>query len=107
MLNREAAKVSLAQGKQQGICRSFKAGFCRGRRALLDQSHPRDVHLLCAQHRASEFQHRVVQTFHYVLKPGAYLFVEPSEKVTRDAGLFAVLDKKHRILQTEALWGSV
>lgn len=47
----------------------------------------------------SELQHRVIQTFHYALKPGAYMFLGPSEGVTRDADLFAVLDKKHRVLQ--------
>jgi two-component system, chemotaxis family, CheB/CheR fusion protein len=46
-----------------------------------------------------ELQHRVIQTFHYALKPGAYLFLGPSEGATRDAELFAMLDKKHRILQ--------
>jgi two-component system, chemotaxis family, CheB/CheR fusion protein len=44
-------------------------------------------------------QHRVAQIFHYALRPGGYLFLGPSESVTRDAKLFAVVDKKHRILQ--------
>jgi two-component system, chemotaxis family, CheB/CheR fusion protein len=47
----------------------------------------------------SELQHRVIQTFHYALKPGGFLFLGPSEGVTRDTDLFKVLDKKHRILQ--------
>ena len=44
-------------------------------------------------------QHRVAQIFHYALRPGGYLFLGPSESVTRDAKLFGVVDKKHRILQ--------
>ena len=47
----------------------------------------------------SDLQHRVIQTFHYALKPDSYLFLGPSEGVTREANLFAVVDKKHRILQ--------
>lgn len=47
----------------------------------------------------SELQHRVIQTFHYALEPGAYLFLGPSEGVARNADLFAVLDRDHRILQ--------
>ena len=53
-----------------------------------------------------ELQHRVIQTFHYALKPGGYLFLGPSEGVTRDAELFALLDKKHRILQRRDNGGS-
>ena len=37
--------------------------------------------------------------FHYALRPGGYLFLGPSESVKRDAKLFGVVDKKHRILQ--------
>ena len=47
----------------------------------------------------SDLQHRVMQTAHYALKPGGYLFLGPAESVTREANLFTVLDKKHRILQ--------
>ena len=47
----------------------------------------------------SDLQHRVIQTFHYALKPDGYLFLGPSESATREANLFAVVDKKHRILQ--------
>jgi two-component system CheB/CheR fusion protein len=47
----------------------------------------------------SELQHRVIQTFHYALKPRAFLFLGPSEGVARDSDLFNMLDKKHRILQ--------
>ncbi|MDX2203575.1 MAG: chemotaxis protein CheB [Hyphomicrobiaceae bacterium] len=47
----------------------------------------------------SELQHRVIQTFHYALKPGAYLFLGPSDRATRDRALFHVVDRKYRILQ--------
>lgn len=47
----------------------------------------------------SELQHRVIQTFHYALKPGAYLFLGPSEGATRDQALFRVVYRKYRILQ--------
>ena len=40
-----------------------------------------------------------MRTFHYALRPGGYLFLGPSEGVTRNTNLFAALDKKHRILQ--------
>lgn len=49
----------------------------------------------------NDLQHRVMQTFHYALRPGGYLFLGPSESVTRDAKFFAVVDKKHRILQRQ------
>lgn len=47
----------------------------------------------------NDFQHRVMQTFHYSLRLGGYLFVGPSESVTRESQLFSTVDKKHRILQ--------
>ena len=46
-----------------------------------------------------DFQHRVMQTFHYALHPGGYLFLGPSESMSREAKLFVVIDKKHHILQ--------
>lgn len=45
------------------------------------------------------FQHRVLQTFHYALRPGGYLFIGPSESVGRGSELFSTVDKRHRILQ--------
>jgi hypothetical protein len=42
---------------------------------------------------------RVMQTFHYGLNPGGYLFLGPSENVSREIKLFTIIDKKHRILQ--------
>ena len=47
----------------------------------------------------NELQHRVMQAFHYALKPGGYLFLGPSESASREAKLFAAINKKHRILR--------
>ncbi len=47
----------------------------------------------------NDFQHRVMQTFHYALRPGGYLFIGPSESVSRESRLFTAADKKHRVLQ--------
>lgn len=46
-----------------------------------------------------QLQDRLMRTFHYALHPGGYLFLGSAESVTRNARLFAALDKKHRILQ--------
>ena len=47
----------------------------------------------------NELQDRVVQTFHYALNPGGFLFLGPSERITRHTKYFAVVDEKHRIFQ--------
>jgi two-component system, chemotaxis family, CheB/CheR fusion protein len=44
-------------------------------------------------------QDRLVRIFHYALQPGAFLFLGPSETVTRHAELFSVLDKKHHLFR--------
>lgn len=44
-------------------------------------------------------QDRVMQTFHYALKPAGTLFLGSSESVTRAGRLFASTDKKHRIFE--------
>jgi two-component system CheB/CheR fusion protein len=44
-------------------------------------------------------QHRVLETFHFALKPGGRLFLGSSESVDEDSRLFRVLDKKHRIYE--------
>lgn len=44
-------------------------------------------------------QGRIASTFHYALKPGGYLFLGPSETMTRHARLFVARDKKQRIFQ--------
>jgi two-component system, chemotaxis family, CheB/CheR fusion protein len=44
-------------------------------------------------------QRRLMLTFHYALRPSGYLFLGASEGVAREGGLFAVLDRKHRLFQ--------
>jgi len=47
----------------------------------------------------NELQQQLIQTFHYALRPGGYLFLGPSESVSRTTKSFGVAHKKHRILQ--------
>jgi two-component system, chemotaxis family, CheB/CheR fusion protein len=44
-----------------------------------------------------ELQNRLMQTFHYALKPGGFLFLGTSENITRHAKQFTVVDKEHHI----------
>jgi two-component system CheB/CheR fusion protein len=44
-----------------------------------------------------DLQDRLMQTFHYALRPGGYLCLGQSESVTRKTQLFETVDKKHRI----------
>ena len=44
-------------------------------------------------------QERLMQTFHYALKPDGHLFLGSSESVTRATKLFLVKDKKRRIFE--------
>jgi two-component system CheB/CheR fusion protein len=46
-----------------------------------------------------ELQDRAVQTCHYALNPGGFLFLGASERITRHAKHFAIADEKHRIFQ--------
>lgn len=46
---------------------------------------------------SSDLQEQLIRTFHYALKPGGVLMLGPSESLGRNGGLFAVLDKKHRL----------
>jgi two-component system, chemotaxis family, CheB/CheR fusion protein len=61
------------------------------------------IDLICCRnvliYMDNDFQHRVMQTFHYALSPGGYLFIGPSESAGRESRLFSAADKKHRILQ--------
>lgn len=50
----------------------------------------------------SGLQDNVLPLFHYALKPGGFLFLGPSENLTRSSELFGVIDKKHRIFQRRA-----
>jgi two-component system, chemotaxis family, CheB/CheR fusion protein len=47
----------------------------------------------------AELQDTVLPVFHYALKPDGFLFLGPSESVSRHADLFSAVDKKHRIFQ--------
>ncbi len=42
-------------------------------------------------------QRKVLQTFHYALRPGGFLMLGTSETIGALAGLFALADKKHKI----------
>lgn len=44
-----------------------------------------------------DLQDRMVRTFRYALKPGGFLLLGPSEGLARNAELFHVVDKKHRL----------
>jgi two-component system CheB/CheR fusion protein len=46
-----------------------------------------------------ELQDRAVQTCHYALNAGGFLFLGASERITRHARHFAIVDDKHRIFQ--------
>lgn len=46
-----------------------------------------------------ELQDRAVQTFHYALNPGGFLFLGASESITRNTRYFSVVDEKQRIFQ--------
>lgn len=45
----------------------------------------------------SALQLRLLDTFHYALRPGGYLFLGTSEGVTQRTKLYETVDKKHRI----------
>jgi two-component system CheB/CheR fusion protein len=46
-----------------------------------------------------ELQDRVIPLFHFSLRQGGYLFLGPSENITRHVKLFQPLDRKHRIFR--------
>jgi two-component system, chemotaxis family, CheB/CheR fusion protein len=48
-------------------------------------------------------QRRVIQMFHYALKPGGSLFLGRSESLTGHTDLFGALDAKHRIFRRKEL----
>ena len=49
----------------------------------------------------SDLQDRVIPLFHFSLRPGGYLFLGPSENVTRHAQLFQPLDRRHRVFRRQ------
>jgi two-component system CheB/CheR fusion protein len=49
----------------------------------------------------NELQDRVLPLFHFSLRPGGFLFLGPSENVTRHAKLFAPIDRRHRLFRRQ------
>jgi len=49
----------------------------------------------------ADLQERVIPLFHFALRPGGYLFLGPSENVTRHPKLFQPLDRRHRVFQRQ------
>jgi two-component system CheB/CheR fusion protein len=47
----------------------------------------------------AEMQNRLIPVFHYALRPGGFLFLGPSESVSRHPQLFRTIDKKWRIFR--------
>jgi two-component system CheB/CheR fusion protein len=45
----------------------------------------------------SDLQNRIIPLFHFALRNGGFLFLGPSENVTRHTKLFAPIDRRHRI----------
>jgi two-component system CheB/CheR fusion protein len=48
-------------------------------------------------------QVRVMETMHFALKPGGYLFLGSSESADTDENLFVPVDKDHRIYQSRPI----
>ena len=48
-------------------------------------------------------QVRLLEAFHYALRPGAYLFLGSSEGVAQRSRLFDIVDKKNRIFARKDL----
>jgi two-component system CheB/CheR fusion protein len=46
-----------------------------------------------------DLQDRAIRNFHYALAPGGFLFLGASEGITRNASMFATVDKKNRIYE--------
>ena len=49
----------------------------------------------------SELQDRVIPMFHFSLRHGGFLFLGPSENVTRYPKLFAPIDRRHRLFRRQ------
>ena len=45
----------------------------------------------------NDLQERLVQSFHYALRPGGFLLLGTSERLAKNASLFTELDKKQRL----------
>jgi len=44
-------------------------------------------------------QDRLIPIFHYALRPGGFLFLGPSESISRQENYFTEIDKKHRLFE--------
>ncbi len=55
----------------------------------------------------STLQVRLLEAFHYALRPGGYLFLGASEGVSQQSRLFDVVDKKRRIFQRKNVFASL
>jgi two-component system CheB/CheR fusion protein len=51
----------------------------------------------------SELQDNVLPVFNYALRPGGFLFLGPSESVSRHSDLFSAVDKKQGIYQRRSI----
>src|SRR5262249_16698437 len=49
----------------------------------------------------ADLQNRIIPLFHFSLRSGGFLFLGPSESVTRNAKLFSAVDRRHRIFQRQ------
>src|SRR5207253_2203959 len=49
----------------------------------------------------ADLQNRIIPIFHFSLRPGGFLFLGPSENVTRHQRLFAPIDRRHRIFRRQ------
>ncbi|HEY8613207.1 MAG TPA: CheR family methyltransferase, partial [Roseomonas sp.] len=49
----------------------------------------------------ADLQERVIPLFHFSLRAGGYLFLGPSENVTRHARLFQAVDRRYRIFRRQ------
>ena len=49
-----------------------------------------------------DLQESLLRTFHYALRPEGYLLLGPSESLGRNADLFTVVDKSHRLYARKA-----
>jgi two-component system, chemotaxis family, CheB/CheR fusion protein len=52
-------------------------------------------------------QVRLLEAFHYALRPGGYLFLGASEGISQRGRLFETVDKKHRIFQRKDVSASL
>ena len=65
------------------------------------------VHLVCCPnlmiYLSNVLQKKVLQIFHYALKPNGYLILGNSESISGSADLFSMLDRKHKIYTKKSI----